>query len=80
MFVEYNRSYQPAKFHRPGLSGSNFTRRGGGGGGGRHQSDLHAPKKPSPYRVKLGWFLHSPEGLAHILGLRAFYPIGVIFG
>ena len=28
-FVELNRSYQPAKFHWPNLSGSNFTRGGG---------------------------------------------------
>ena len=47
-FVELNRSYQPAKFHWPRLFGSNFTR-----AGGKHPSpDLHALKKPSPYRVK----------------------------
>ena len=28
-FVELNRSYQPAKFHWPRLSGSNFSRAGG---------------------------------------------------
>ena len=39
--------YQPAKFHWPRLSGSNFRR-----AGGKHPPDLHALKKPSPYRVK----------------------------
>ena len=35
-----------AKFHWPRLSGSTFMR-----GGGQHPPDLHALKKPSPYRV-----------------------------
>ena len=43
-------SYQHNKFHWPRLSasGSIFTR----GGVGKHPSDLHALKKPSPYKVK----------------------------
>ena len=47
---DLNRSYQPARFHWPRLSGSNFTR-----AGGNHSPfpDLHTLKKPSPYRVKL---------------------------
>ena len=48
-FVELNRSYQLAKFHWPRLCRSNFTR-----AGGKHSPpppDLHALKKPSPYRV-----------------------------
>ena len=47
-FVERNRSCQPAKFHWPRLSGSNFMR-----AGGKHpHSYLHALKTSSPYRVK----------------------------
>ena len=45
-FVELKRGYQPAKFHRPRLSGSNFTR-----AGGTPPPDLHALKMPSPYKV-----------------------------
>ena len=46
-FVELNGNYYPAKFHWPSLSGSNFTR-----GMENTPPDLHALKKPSPYRVK----------------------------
>ena len=55
--MELNRSYQPAKFHWPRFSGSNFTRCGG-----KHPPplppDLNALKKPSHYRVNpitYGW-------------------------
>ena len=51
--VEINRRYQPAKFHWPRLSGSNFMR-----AGGKHPPGLHALKKTSPYRVETDlWIL-----------------------
>ena len=54
-FVELDRSYQLAKFHRPRLSGSSFMR-----AGGKHPpSDLHALKKSSPYRVNTTCYLQS---------------------
>ena len=55
-YVEFNRKYQPGKFHWPSLSGSNFM-----SAGEKHPPpppppppppDLQALKKPSPYRVK----------------------------
>ena len=47
-FVELNKSYYPAEFHWPKLSGSNSTR-----GWKTPHSDLHAFKKPSPYRASI---------------------------
>ena len=40
-FVELNKKYQPAKFHWPRLSGSNFTR-----AGGKHPQTYMLSKSP----------------------------------
>ena len=45
-FVELNISYQPAKFHWPRLSESNFTK-----GGWGHPFRLTRSKKPSPCTI-----------------------------
>ena len=47
-FVEHSRSYQPAKFHWPRMSGSNFMR----AGGKCPPQTYMLSKKPGPCRVK----------------------------
>ena len=46
--VEINRRYQPAKFHWPRLSGSNFMR-----AGGKHSQAYTLSKKPVLIGLKL---------------------------
>ena len=71
--TELNRRYQSAKFHWPRLPGSNFMR-----AGGKHLLDLHAPKKPSPYRDKVpveainkSYFLKDFKASVRATGLRS---------
>ena len=57
-----NRRHQPAKFHLPRLSASNFTR-----AGGKHPLRLTCSQKPSPYRVKQYNLSQAAMKIRHVL-------------
>ena len=72
-FVELNRKYQPAKFHCPRFSGSNFTR-----AGGKHPSPRLNTLSKCPVLIGLkGHGFHGDNATIFYLTLE-YYLLSVL--
>ena len=60
-FVKLNRRYQPAKFHWPRLSGSNFTR-----AGGKHPCPPNYTLSKRPVFIGLSFYLTNQDLFLHL--------------